>query len=134
MDTWFQRIALFASAAVGSPAAFLLACLVVVIWAITGPLMNYSDTWQLLINTGTSIVTFLVVFLIQYAQNRDTRAMRLKLDELLRISEGARLSLFDLDRLSDQEITRLENEFKRWRRDHGEGPSANFRPNPDSAA
>jgi low affinity Fe/Cu permease len=91
--------------------------------------MNYSDTWQLLINTGTSIVTFLVVFLIKYAQNRDTRAMRPKLDELLRISEGARMSLFDLDRLSDQEITRLENEFKRWRRGHGEGPGADFGPN-----
>jgi low affinity Fe/Cu permease len=114
MGSCFQPFARLASNAVGTPMACLLACLVVLVWAGLGPWMHYSDTWQLLINTGTSIVTFLVVFLIQYAQNRDTRAVRLKLDELIRTS-GARVSLVDLDRLSDQEITRLEDEFKRWR-------------------
>lgn len=115
MNNWFQRVALFASTAVGSPTAFLLAVASVLVWALLGPLMGFSDTWQLIINSTSSVVTYLVVFLIQYAQNRDTRAIRLKLDELLRTTEGARSSLIDLDRLSDRGIDRLEAEFKAWR-------------------
>jgi low affinity Fe/Cu permease len=120
MNRWFQGLARNASAIVGSAAAFLLACVMIAIWAVCGPLMGFSNTWQLIINTGTGIVTFLVVFLIQYAQNRDTQAIRLKLDELLRATEGARASLIDLDRLSDEELERLQQEFKTWRqkRDH----------------
>lgn len=118
MQTSFQRFAFVASDLVGTPTAYLLACLVVLVWAGLGPLMAFSDTWQLLINTGTSIVTFLVVFLIQYAQNRDTRAIRLKLDELLRNTEGARAALIDLDRLSDEQIERLEQDLHVWRQSH----------------
>lgn len=111
MKNWFQRLALSASTTVGTPGAFLLACLSLLLWVIAGPIMKFSDTWQLIVNTGSSIVTFLVVFLIQYAQNRDTRAIRLKLDELLRVSEGARPALIDLNRLSDEQIDRLEQEL-----------------------
>ena len=117
MSKLFQNLALLASDVVGTPGVFLLACLTVVVWGGLGPIMKFSDTWQLLINTGTSIVTFLVVFLIQYAQNRDTRAIRLKLDELLRATEGARPALIDLDRLSDEQIERLEQELHEWRRE-----------------
>ena len=124
MNNWFQKVALFASTAVGSPTAFLLALASVVVWAILGPWMGFSDAWQLIINSLSSIITYLVVFLIQYAQNRDTRAIRLKLDELLRATEGARSSLIDLDRLSDDQIERLEADFKAWRRrqNHAENP------------
>jgi low affinity Fe/Cu permease len=116
MDNWFRRFAVVASEVVGRPAAFLLAVLTVFVWGGLGPIMRFSDTWQLLINTGTSIVTFLVVFLIQYAQNRDTRAIRLKLDELIRATDGARRALIDLDRLSDEQIEQLEQQLHEWRR------------------
>jgi low affinity Fe/Cu permease len=124
MNNWFQKVALFASTAGGSPTAFLLALASVVVWAILGPWMGFSNTWQLIINSMSSIITYLVVFLIQYAQNRDTRAIRLKLDELLRATQGARSSLVDLDRLSDDQIERLEADFKAWRRrqNHAEDP------------
>jgi low affinity Fe/Cu permease len=100
----------------GSPWAFLLAFLVIVVWAITGPIFKFSDTWQLVVNTGTTIVTFLMVFLIQNTQNRDAVAIQLKLDELIRAMEGARTSLVDLEDLSDEEILRLKKEFERLRR------------------
>ena len=115
MSKWFQRFALLSADVVGRPVAFLLACLTILVWGGRGPIMKFSDTWQLIINTGTSIVTFLVVFLIQHAQNRDTRAIRLKLDELLRATEGARPALIDLNRLSDEQIERLEQELHEWR-------------------
>ena len=95
------------------PWAFVLACGVIVVWAITGPLFRFSDTWQLVINTATTIVTFLIVFLIQNTQNRDTKAVHLKLDELLRGVSGARTSLVDLEHLSDEELDRLQKEFER---------------------
>jgi low affinity Fe/Cu permease len=98
---------------VGSPWAFVLACGVIVVWAVTGPLFHFSDTWQLVINTATTIVTFLIVFLIQNTQNRDTKAVHLKLDELLRGVSGARTSLVDLEHLSDEELDRLQKEFQR---------------------
>ena len=105
---WVARI-------VGSPASFLIALLVVVGWAVTGPMFHYSDTWQLVINTATTVVTFLMVFLIQNTQNRDTRAIHLKLDELLRGVEGARTSLVDLEKMSDEELERLQKQFERLR-------------------
>jgi low affinity Fe/Cu permease len=109
----FRKFAATIATASGSPWAFLLAGLVIVVWAITGPIFNFSDTWQLVINTGTTIVTFLMVFLIQNTQNRDAVAIQLKLDELIRAAEGARTSLVDLEDLSDEEILRLKKEFER---------------------
>jgi Predicted small integral membrane protein len=99
----------------GSPWAFLLAILAILAWACLGPAFHFSDTWQLVINTATTIVTFLMVFLIQNTQNRDTRAMQLKLDELLRGLKGARTSLVGLEELSDDELERLQKEFERLR-------------------
>ncbi len=97
----------------GSTWSFLLAFAIIIVWASLGPLFHYSDTWQLVINTGTSVVTFLMVFLIQNTQNRDTKAMQLKLDELLKGVSGARTSLVDLESMSDKELLALEREFKR---------------------
>src|SRR5690242_13132151 len=97
---------------VGTSWAFGTALLVVVVWAATGPLFHFSDTWQLVINTGTTIVTFLIVFLIQNTQNRDTKAIHLKLDELLRGVAGARNSLVDLEHLSDEALDHLQQEFE----------------------
>lgn len=99
----------------GSPWAFIIAVLVVVVWAITGPIFKFSNTWQLIINTGTTIVTFLMVFLIQNTQNRDTRAIHLKLDELIRGVKGARNTMMDLEELSDEELDHLHKEFQRIR-------------------
>src|SRR4051812_15650919 len=98
---------------VGSPWAFIVAAAAILVWAVTGPVFHWSDTWQLVINTSTTIVTFLMVFLIQNTQNRDAKAFHLKLDELLRGVEGARTSLVDLEDLSDDELDRLRAEFKR---------------------
>jgi len=100
---------------VGSAWAFGLALLTIIGWAVTGPVFHYSNTWQLVINTATTIVTFLMVFLIQNTQNRDTRAVHLKLDELLRAVQGARTSLVNLETLSDDELDRLQKEFERVR-------------------
>lgn len=111
----FRKFAQKASDAVGSPWAFLIAVFTVIIWLVTGPLFNFSDTWQLLINTGTTIVTFLMVFLIQNAQNRDARAMHLKLDELIRSLSEARDKLIDVEHLSDKELRRLQESFRQLR-------------------
>jgi low affinity Fe/Cu permease len=99
--------------AVGSAWAFIIAISVVIVWAATGAMFNFSDTWQLIINTGTTIVTVLMVFLIQNTQNRDAKAVQLKLDELIRALEGARNKLVDLEDLSDEELKKLEKEFQR---------------------
>ena len=96
----------------GSASTFLGAILIVLIWACTGSLFNYSDTWQLVINTGTTIVTFLMVFLIQNTQNRDGKAVQLKLDELIRATKGARTTYVGLEDLSDSDLSELEKEFK----------------------
>src|SRR5262249_10182948 len=101
------------SSGVGSPWAFTLAVLVIIVWAFTGPIFHFSDTWQLVINTGTTIVTFLMVFLIQNTQNRDAVAIHLKLDELIRALKGARNKLVDLEELSDEELEALRQEFHR---------------------
>lgn len=101
--------------AVGSPWASVLAMLTIVIWAATGPLFGFSDTWQLVINTSTTIVTFLMVFLIQNTQNRDAKVMHLKLDELIRAIKEARNDLIDLEEMSEEELKKLEEEFHRLR-------------------
>ena len=111
----FRRIAENTAHAVGTSWAFLLALLTIVVWAVTGPYFSYSDTWQLFINTGTTIVTFLMVFLIQNTQNRETRIVALKLDELLRGVEGARTGLVELDHMSDEDLELVQQEFARMR-------------------
>lgn len=107
----FHKIATKVSETVGSPIAFVAALFIVVVWALTGPIFNFSDTWQLVINTGTTIITFLIVFLIQNTQNRDNRAIQLKLDELIRAVKGARNTFLDLEDLSDSELEKLHTEF-----------------------
>lgn len=108
----FRRFARDAANAVGSPAAFLLGVLVTCIWAATGSYFHYSDTWQLVINTGTSIGTFLIVFLIQNTQTRDSRVMQLKLDELIRAVKAARNELVQMEGLTDHELEELQKEFQ----------------------
>ena len=109
----FRKFAHRTSMAVGSPNAFILALVLIVAWAISGPLFHYSDTWQLVINTSTTIVTFLMVFLIQSTQNRESVVTQLKLDELLRAIRSARNKLVDLEDLSDMDLQQLQTEFKR---------------------
>jgi low affinity Fe/Cu permease len=111
----FHSFAVRASMVLGAPLAFLLAIMTIVIWMVTGPLFHYSDTWQLAINTGTTVVTFLMVFLIQNTQNRDAKALHLKLDELILVSRRARNELIDLEALSESELERLQEEFRRAR-------------------
>jgi low affinity Fe/Cu permease len=121
----FRSAAHATSCAIGSPYAFVVAALTIVVWAACGPLFHYSDTWQLVINTGTTVVTFLVVFMIQNTQNRDSRAIHLKLDELIRAVDAARNGLVDVEDLPDEEIARLTREFQRLRRQldaHGAAP------------
>jgi low affinity Fe/Cu permease len=115
MKDAFRKFALTTSHLVGTPWAFLLACTVIVVWAALGPVFGYSDTWQLVVNTATTIVTFLMVFLIQNTQNRDAKALHLKLDELIRSVGGARNRLIDLEELSEKELDTLEAEFRRLR-------------------
>ena len=107
----FSTFAQVISHATGHPAAFLLALLVVIVWGLTGPLFGYSDTWQLVINTGTTIVTFLMVFLIQNTQNRDTMALQLKLSELVLSQKGAHNSFADLEDMSDAQLERMHAEL-----------------------
>jgi low affinity Fe/Cu permease len=104
MHEHFRRFSQTISEIVGSPWAFITACFILVIWAMSGPLFLFSDTWQLIINTGTTIVTFLMVFLIQNTQNRDAKAIHLKLDELIHVTKGARNKLVGLELLSDKEL------------------------------
>ena len=105
--SYFSRFARWSARLAGHPVAFLLAVLVVVVWAATGPYFRFSDTWQLVINTGTTIVTFLMVFLIQSSQNRDTIAMQVKLDELVRAIRAAQNSVLNLEELEEHELERL---------------------------
>jgi low affinity Fe/Cu permease len=108
---WFTRFARWTAHTAGRPTAFLLAVLTILVWAATGPAFHYSDTWQLVINTGTTIVTFLMVFLIQNTQNRDSQALHVKLDELIRVIKGARNSLLDLENVTDEELERIRAGF-----------------------
>ena len=116
MHDRFHRFAARCSALVGSPVAFFLACLLVLAWAAAGPFFHYSDTWELVINTGTTIVTFLIVFLIQNAQNRESIATQIKLDELLRAVKAARTSLVGIEHLDEEELAKLEAEFEALRK------------------
>ena len=107
----FTRFAKVTSKATGRPLAFLLAVGVVLAWLVTGPIFKYSDTWQLVINTATTVVTFLMVFLIQNTQNRDTEALQVKLDELLRVTKGAHVALLDLEELSEKELDEIQANY-----------------------
>ena len=120
MNELFRRFAAKFSTVTGSPWAFITALVVLIVWAISGPVFGFSDTWQLLINTGTTIVTFLMVFLIQNTQNRDAKAIHLKLDELIRSVKDARNSLVDLENMSDEELDELQQQFQRFREKHME--------------
>ncbi len=111
----FRKFAHHVSERAGSPQAFVIASLTIVIWASVGSVFHYSDTWQLVINTSTTIITFLMVFLIQNTQNRDARVVGLKLDEIIRANKKARDSIIELQALSDEELDALEAEFRRIR-------------------
>jgi low affinity Fe/Cu permease len=125
---FFRSFARRSSGFMGSPAAFAAAIAVVVGWAILGPVYHYSDTWQLVINTGTTIVTFLMVFLMQNTQNRDSKAIQLKLDELLRGVKGARTGLVRLESLTEEELLSLEGEFEALKRSRPSVESAETEP------
>ena len=111
--SWFARFAQHVSHLTGRPTAFIAALAVIVVWAFSGPFFHYSDTWQLVINTGTTIITFLMVFVIQNTQNRDTAAMHIKIDELIRVTSRARNILIDLEELDDKDLEHLRKEFER---------------------
>ncbi len=115
MNDAFRKFANKTSDIVGSPWSFIAALVIIVVWAVTGPLFGFSDTWQLVINTGTTIITFLMVFLIQNTQNRDAKAIHLKLDELINATEGARNKLVDLEDLSDDDLAGLKQQFAAMR-------------------
>ena len=124
----FRVFARRSSIMLGSAWAFAGAMLVILVWLLTGPTFHFSDTWQLIINTGTTIVTFLMVFLIQNTQNRDAKAMHLKLDEIIRALKKARNELVDLEDLSDEELTKLEEQFKQLRaKAESDGPNMRHR-------
>lgn len=116
MSEFFRKAAHAVSEATGTPWAFIIALGIIATWGLTGPIFQFADTWQLVINTGTTIVTFLMVFLIQNTQNRDAKTLHLKLDELIRGVEGARTRLVDLEKLSDDELEELQREFERIRK------------------
>lgn len=110
-NAWFTRAAKWAARAAGRPITFISAVSLILLWAITGPLFHFSDTWQLVINTTTTIVTFLMVFLIQNTQNRDAEAVQIKLDELLRTMENAHTVLLDLEELDDEELDLIRKDY-----------------------
>ncbi len=128
----FRIFARHSSMVLGSAWTFASAILIIVIWGLTGPMFHYSDTWQLIINTGTTIVTFLMVFLIQNTQNRDAKAAHLKLDELIRALKGARNELIDLEKFADEDLTSLEKQFELVRKKaelNGNDPGGKSRAN-----
>ncbi len=120
MNAFFERIATKVAAAAGRPRAFILAFAVIVVWAVTGPIFRWSDTWQLVINTGTTIVTFLMVFLIQSAQNRDAAAIQAKLDELIRAVSHARNEFIGIEHLTEAELDKIRDALER---DAGDEPT-----------
>ncbi len=111
--SWFSRFAKSTARITGKPVTFMIAVSVVAAWAVTGPLFGFSDTWQLIINTGTTIITFLMVFLIQSTQNRDSEAMQVKLDELIRATRGAHKQLLDLEELEEEELDRIKAGYEK---------------------
>jgi low affinity Fe/Cu permease len=134
MNELFRKFAQKTSHMAGTSWAFIFAVFIIVAWALTGPLFHYSDTWQLVINTGTTIITFLMVFLIQNTQNRDAKAIHLKLDELIKGVAGARTGMVDLEDLSDKDLKALENEFKKLHEEENGGKetkqSSRAKPHP----
>jgi low affinity Fe/Cu permease len=110
---WFTEFSKWIAEAAGHPISFSFALLTIIVWAATGPLFDYSDTWQLVINTGTTIVTFLMVFLIQKTQNRDTETLHLKLDELIRVTKGALNVMLNLEHMDDESLKRLRDIYER---------------------
>ena len=114
----FDKLAQAIARAAGRPYTFAVATALVVVWAVSGPVFGFSDTWQLVINTGTTIVTFLMVFLIQNTQNRDTDALQVKIDELIRVTEGARLALLNLEEIRSDQLERIKDGFVRLGRKH----------------
>lgn len=133
MRELFRKFAQTTSAAVGSSWAFILAVLIIAVWAVTGAMFHYSDTWQLVINTGTTIITFLMVFLIQNTQNRDAKAIHLKLDELIKGVTGARTRLVNLEQLSDEDLERLQREFEKLHRDENHSETEGAKPSSRSS-
>lgn len=113
MNEVFHKFSVKVSNFTGSPFSFIAALLIIILWLVTGSMFQYSDTWQLFINTGTTIITFLMVFLIQNTQNRDARAMQLKLDELVRSVKGARNMMLNIEDMSDSDLENLHEEFKK---------------------
>jgi low affinity Fe/Cu permease len=111
--SWFTRFASAISRTTGHPVSFCCALAIILLWAVSGPLFRFSDTWQLVINTGTTIVTFLMVFLIQNTQNRDSRAIQVKLDELIRSIDGAHLALLDLEELDESDLERICRDYRK---------------------
>jgi low affinity Fe/Cu permease len=133
IQSWFTRFATGTARASGHPVAFGLACASLVVWGITGPFLEFGDTWQLTINTVTTIITFLMVFVIQNTQNRDTEAMQIKLDELIRTAHGAHLVLLDLEELDSKELDKFRARYEKLaseaRRDLDRGrPDTDTRP------
>ena len=112
MREQFRRFAVFTAGWMGSSYAFVAGAVIIAVWALTGPMSHFSDTWQLVINTGTTVVTFLMVFIIQYTQTRDTQAMQLKLDELLRAIEAARNDMISVEDRSDERLQELKKDFQ----------------------
>ncbi len=111
LNTWFTHAARLIARATGRPLAFVIAVSIILVWAVTGPIFHFSDTWQLVINTGTTIITFLMVFLIQNAQNRDTEALQLKLDELIRSLHTAKNEIIDTEEMDDEEMEQLHRDY-----------------------
>ncbi len=121
--SWFSRFAHHTAHAAGKPAAFTLGVAIIVVWLATGPVFHYSDTWQLIINTGTTIVTFLMVFLLQHTQNRDTTAVQIKLNELIRAVQGAQNALVEAEDMDDEQLAKLQEGFHRLARAAGCEPT-----------
>jgi low affinity Fe/Cu permease len=111
--SWFDRLATRAASFAGRPAAFAAACAVLIVWVLAGPIAGFSDTWQLVINTSTTIITFLMVFLIQHSENKNSRALQLKLDELISATEKASNRLIDIEDLDDDELAVLQEQFRK---------------------
>lgn len=124
MQEWFRRFAVWSADMMGSPWMFVANVFLILVWFVSGPFFRFSDTWQLVVNTVTTVFTYLAVFLIQNTQNRDAKAIHLKLDELIRTSDGARNGLVNLQELSDEELEHLHAQFEKLRARNGDSPAA----------